>query len=79
VVAVHVGALLLPGATAVIADLDPALVELLVDTAHVLVVKLVLVDELVEPRQVHAALTLSLGYQRGEGFLELIAHDVLVP
>jgi hypothetical protein len=49
---------------AVVAHLDSALVELLVEAADVLVVQLVLGGELIEPREVDATLTLSLGDQR---------------
>src|SRR6266496_1843897 len=72
--AVDVGALL-GLAAAVVGHLDPALVELVVDPAHLVVVELVLGDELVEARQVDAAEPLSLGDQRRNRFFVLgIAH-----
>ena len=73
-VAVDVGALL-GLAAAVVGHLDPALVELVVDPAHLVVVELVLGDELVEAHQVDAAEPLSLGDQGRNRFFVLgIAH-----
>ena len=56
-VAVDVGALLALTA-AVVADLDRPLLELLVEPARVVVLELVLLDELVQLREVEAALPL---------------------
>ena len=76
-VAIHVRALLALAA-AVVADLDLALVQPLVQSPDVVVVQLVLGDELVEPGEVQAALALCLCDQGRDGFLEMIAHDLLV-
>ena len=75
--AVHVGALLLLAAT-VVADVDPPLVEPLVQPAELLVVELLGGDQLVELREVDAAFLFASGdecLERARAF----SHSVGVP
>src|SRR5512133_17656 len=76
-VAVHVGALVLLAA-AVVADLDPALLELLVQPADLFVVEFLACDELVELREVDAVVLLALGEERLEQS-RVFAHTDALP
>ena len=63
-VAVDEGRVVLADVAAVVAELDPALLELLVDARELVVVEVELLDELAELRQVDAALLLGPVDQR---------------
>jgi hypothetical protein len=75
-VAVHVGALLALAA-AVVAQLDPALLGLVVERPHLILVQLVLGHELVHARELQAALVLPLGEQGSDQLMHMLGH--LVP
>ena len=70
------GGVVLDDVPAVVAELDPALVELLVDARELVVVEVELMDELVELRQVDAALLLRPIDQRCQPVHQLSAWRV---